>query len=300
MARMHAVGMIACELASVVASIAVLVVGFATLLLRADEIAASYCCLDTVFEPLQVVVAGPPGCGKGTVCTRVSAELGLVHVSTGDLLRAEVAAGSELGAAVEDVMARGELVDDALLVPIVRKKLAELRQSGRGFVLDGFPRTLAQAEAVWPTTMSCNETLTHLIVLDVPDSVVVERVAGRRVDPATGAVYHLQHRPPPADNAELLGRLVQRPDDNEETVKARVATHHAECAAWLPVLSERAVVSVHVDGNRPPDAVAAEVLDVLQHYRCKGAATQPGCSGPSWMRLLARLTQCGSVMKTFC
>lgn len=240
----------------------------------------------------RVVVAGAPASGKGTLCAALSAALGVRHVATGDLLRAEVAAGTALGARVRAALEHGHLVDDALLVPLVRAALAD-NSTAAGYVLDGFPRTATQAAELWPLTTTDTTTgtptalPTHVVVLDVPDDVAVARVAGRRVDPATGAVYHVAHRPPPADDAALRARLVQRPDDTEATVRARLRTYHAHTAAWLAVLRAQRVPVLRVDATRAPAAVAADVLRALR-------------PPPAWWRRLAAGFPCGSAMKPFC
>lgn len=251
----------------------------------------------------RVVVAGAPASGKGTLCAALGAALGVAHVATGDLLRAEVAAGTAVGARVRDALAAGHLVDDALLVPLVRAALARSSASSNGtagYVLDGFPRTAAQAAALWPPAGTADTDAvarpTHVVVLDVPDDVAVARVAGRRVDPATNTVYHLAHRPPPADDAALRARLVQRPDDTEATVRARLRTYHAHTAAWLAVLRAQRVPVLRVDATRAPAVVAADVLRALHSCRAPGTP----CHGPAWWRVLADRLRCGSAMKPFC
>ena len=243
-------------------------------------------------EEFRVVVAGAPASGKGTLCATLSAALGLPHVATGDLLRAEVAAGTALGEQVREALAAGHLVDDALLVPLVRSALAH---SPAGYVLDGFPRTAAQATALWPSPGTAEDVQrpTHVVVVDVPDDVAVARVEGRRVDPATGAVYHVAHAPPPADDAALLARLVQRPDDTEATMRARLHTYHAHTDAWLAVLRAQGVPVLHIDGTRTPADVADAALAALR------ASRAPGVAGG--LRALARRIHCGdSAMKPFC
>ena len=244
----------------------------------------------------RVIIAGAPASGKGTVCERIVAELDLAHVSTGDLLRAEVAEGTELGLSVKAAMDNGELVDDKLLIPLVRKRLGKMDADGVGFVLDGFPRTAAQAEALWPAGGAAESLPTHILIIDVPDDVAVERVAGRRVDPKTNAVYHIKFNPPPSDDPELLARLIQRDDDTEEKMRRRLQVFHANTDAWLTVLRQHQVPEIHIDGNRRPDAVSADVIKALRN--CSGPGTT--CTGDAWWQFIIKKLQCGNAVKPFC
>lgn len=173
-------------------------------------------------------------------------EFGLVHVSTGDLLRAAVKEGSELGMKAKEAMEAGKLVPDEVVCGMVEERLNQEDAKKQGWLLDGFPRTRLQALKLQEAGLIPS----HVIVLDVPDEALVERVTGRRTDSETGAIYHMKFNPPPADvPAE---RLIQRKDDNEETVKVRVATYHENLQGILSCYSQ---LLIRVDGNRDKSEV---------------------------------------------
>lgn len=159
-----------------------------------------------------VAVAGPPACGKGTQCALLLERYGMVHISTGDLLRARKKFMPEL----REYMDRGALVPDEVVCAVLEQRLAEGDCSVRGVLLDGFPRTKKQAEIL----LKLGVSVTHLIVLGVPDEVVVERVEGRRIDPVSGKVYHTKYNPPPAAGV-VAARLIQRADDTRAKIVQR-------------------------------------------------------------------------------
>ena len=163
--------------------------------------------------PLKVIISGAPASGKGTQCEFIKEEFKLVHLSTGDMLRAAVEEGSSLGAEAKVFMDAGGLVPDELIIAIVIARLRAPDCAERGWLLDGFPRTRAQADALEAAGMECDV----FVQLDVDPALLVERVTGRRSDPMTGKIYHLKYSPPP-DDPELLARLVHRTDDTEEKV----------------------------------------------------------------------------------
>jgi adenylate kinase len=169
---------------------------------------------------LGVIIAGAPASGKGTQCAFIAEEYGLVHLSTGDLLRAAVAAKSKLGVEAKEYMDSGRLVPDKLVIDLVAEKLKSEECKRRGWLLDGFPRTFAQTQAL----AAAGADVDAFISLQVPDENLVERVVGRRTDPVTGAIYHLKFDPPPA---EVEGRVTQRSDDTEEKVRVRLQQFHA-------------------------------------------------------------------------
>lgn len=251
---------------------------------------------------LRVVVAGPPASGKGTLCSALSARLGVAHISTGDILRAEIAAATPLGRAVSAVVAGGGFVNDTLLLPLVLSRLKQLQPlpergkeenekaaaDGKGWLLDGFPRTVAQARALG---VAAEHRPTHVVLLQVPDDVCVARVAGRRVDPLSGAVFHTDTNPPPADDAALLARLVTRPDDTEDRVRVRLAQYHQHTKAWIEALRDAAPAAkvCSVDGTKAKESVVSDAL------RCVLDMDElPPHSPLRWL-------DCGSaLMKPFC
>ena len=174
---------------------------------------------------MRLVLLGPPGSGKGTQAARLKDYLEVPHISTGDLLRAEVAAGSKLGLEAKEVMARGELVSDAILLGMLEDRFSRA-DTANGFILDGVPRTIAQAEAMEQAGISFDA----VVAIEIPDEKIVARMGGRRVCENCGASYHIVNIPPKKDGVCDVcgGKLVQRKDDNPETVRDRLAVYHKE------------------------------------------------------------------------
>ncbi|EKX54396.1 hypothetical protein GUITHDRAFT_63360, partial [Guillardia theta CCMP2712] len=202
-------------------------------------------------DKLNIIIAGPPASGKGTQCEMIVEKFGVVHISTGDALRAEVAKGSELGQQAKGFMESGGLVPDELIINIVKERLAEPDCQERGWLLDGFPRTGVQAEALEAAGIRPS----HFILLDVPDDILVERCVGRRTDPETGKIYHLKYNPPPED-PEVQGRLVHRADDTEEAMQKRIGAYHENVRAIMPFYSN---LHVKIDGTQEKKAIAGSI-----------------------------------------
>ncbi|GMH79834.1 hypothetical protein TL16_g08291 [Triparma laevis f. inornata] len=171
-------------------------------------------------SPPKIIIAGAPASGKGTQCEIIKERYNIVHLSTGDMLRAAVKAGSEVGMKAKKQLEAGELVSDEVIIGVVKERLAQEDCQERGWLLDGFPRTLAQADALSAAGISC----VSFVFLKVPDEILVERVVGRRTDPETGKIYHLKFDPPPTK--EIEERLTHRADDTEEKVKVRLKAFH--------------------------------------------------------------------------
>eukprot|EP01060_Flectonema_neradi_P029614 TRINITY_DN412_c0_g1_i2.p1 TRINITY_DN412_c0_g1~~TRINITY_DN412_c0_g1_i2.p1 ORF type:complete len:304 (+),score=38.12 TRINITY_DN412_c0_g1_i2:47-958(+) len=167
----------------------------------------------------KVIIMGAPASGKGTQCEMLVKALGIVHISTGDLLRAEVKKGSKLGKEAQDFMNNGQLVPDKLVISLLENRIQQDDVQASGWLLDGFPRTPEQAEV-----MKSKGLLPHsVVVLDVPNEVVIERIEGRRIDEKTGISYHLKYRPPPKNIPK--NRLVQRADDTRPKIMARLESY---------------------------------------------------------------------------
>eukprot|EP00123_Amoebidium_parasiticum_P021515 comp6867_c0_seq1/m.2615 comp6867_c0_seq1/g.2615 ORF comp6867_c0_seq1/g.2615 comp6867_c0_seq1/m.2615 type:complete len:211 (-) comp6867_c0_seq1:364-996(-) len=200
------------------------------------------------------IICGAPASGKGTQCEKIVEATNVVHISTGDLLRAEVKAATELGAQAKSFMDKGALVPDEVIIGMVKNRLAEDDCRQRGWLLDGFPRTAAQAQAMQEAGIIPNK----VILLNVPDECLVERVCGRRMDPVTGVIYHMKFKPAPTE--EIASRLTQRSDDTEEAIRPRIATYHRNLAAILDYYTDRLV---QIDGNRKPSDVTKDVIAAL-------------------------------------
>ena len=201
----------------------------------------------------RLVFMGPPGAGKGTQAKLICEKLGIPQVSTGDILRARKAAGT-LPAELAQIMASGGLVPDKAVVQLVVERLAEA-DCKKGFLLDGFPRTVAQAEAL--DGMLGAQKLDLAIVLEVPDELLIERAVLRRTDKRTGQIYHLKYNPPPSDAV-----LEHRADDHEDVVRKRLKAYADSTAAVIPYYDKKGIVR-RVDGTRSMAEVTKAIEKVL-------------------------------------
>ena len=209
---------------------------------------------------MNLVLLGPPGAGKGTQAKLLEDSRSLVKLSTGDMLRAAVAAGTELGRKAGDIMERGQLVPDALVINLIAERLDE-DGSGRGFVLDGFPRTLAQAEALDRLLKERGKTLDRVIVMAVDDEALVERIAGRFACAKCGEGYHDAHkRPLRPQVCDRCGgtEFVRRPDDNEAVVRSRLKAYHTQTKPLIDYYTRQGKVKT-VDGMADIGTVAKEI-----------------------------------------
>ena len=201
-----------------------------------------------------IVLFGPPGAGKGTQATRIVELTGKPQVSTGDMLRAAVVAGTELGVEAKGYMDAGELVPDQVIIGLIKERLKE-PDATSGVLFDGFPRTIPQAEALASIT-----DVSAVISIEVPDEDIVGRIVGRRMDPETGDIYHISFKPPPP---EIEDRLVQRKDDTEETVRNRLDAYHEQTEPLGSWYRSRGLLTP-VDGSgtiaEVGDAVASAVI----------------------------------------
>jgi adenylate kinase len=200
-----------------------------------------------------VVFLGPPGAGKGTQAQRLAEEKGFIHISTGDLLREAVKKGTPLGLKAKEYMERGELVPDDLIVAMIKEKLPK----GGNVILDGFPRTVNQARALEQMLEEIGERLEKVILFEVPDDVVVERLSGRRIDPKTGKVYHVKYNPPP-EGVEVI----QRDDDREEVVRKRLKVYREQTQPLVDYYRQKGILEV-VDASQPPEEVYRQLLTKL-------------------------------------
>jgi adenylate kinase len=203
---------------------------------------------------MQLIFIGPPGSGKGTQAKRLAAQHSVPHISTGDMLREAIADGTELGRKAAPIVASGALVSDDLMVGIIRDRLSK-SDAQRGFILDGFPRTVVQAEKLETIVGNGNGDLRVLQLL-VPDDVIVKRISLRRSCPSCGAIYHLESAPPANDTVcdREGAELIARPDDNETAVRTRLEAFHQQT---LPVATFYKAKNAlrEIDGVGPVDEV---------------------------------------------
>jgi adenylate kinase len=209
-----------------------------------------------------LVFLGPPGAGKGTQAQVMGQKLGLLHLSTGELLRKEVAQGSALGREAKAFMDRGELVPDDVVIRMVESRVSK-PDSQSGFILDGFPRTRAQAEALASRT-----PVDRVFLFEVADEDLVRRLSGRRSCPSCGATYHVDFVPPRnRDQCDACGgTLVQRDDDKPETVRARLSEYRKKTEALVGYYRDRALLEA-VDASRGRETVEAALLGSIRALR---------------------------------
>lgn len=207
---------------------------------------------------MRMILVGPPGAGKGTQAARLVDTYRIPHISSGDMLRAAVKEGTALGIEADGFMKAGKLVPDEVVIGMILERIAK-PDAANGFMLDGFPRTRVQAEALDKQMRAAGVELDAVVLIEVPDALLEERAVGRRSDPETGTIYHLKYNPPPA---EIAGRLVHRKDDTVEAVTTRVQKYHSETAPIIPFYLEKGILK-RVDGVGDPDAVTQRITAVL-------------------------------------
>ena len=205
-----------------------------------------------------MILVGPPGAGKGTQAARLVEQFQIPHISSGDMLRAAAKEGTPLGIEADHHMKQGHLVPDDLMIGLILERIKQ-PDCSHGFMLDGFPRTRPQAEALDKALEDAKVGLDAVVLIEVPDQLLEERTTGRRTDPQTGTIYHLKYNPPPAD---IVGRLVHRKDDTIEAVKMRMAKYHSETAPIIPYYTQKGVLK-RVDGVGEPDIITQRLIAVL-------------------------------------
>jgi adenylate kinase len=207
---------------------------------------------------MRMILVGPPGAGKGTQAALLVESFGIPHISSGDMLRAAVKAGTPLGVEAEGYMKRGDLVPDAVVIGMILERIQQA-DAKDGFMLDGFPRTAPQAEALAAAMEGAGVALDAVVLIEVDDSLILERITGRRTDPETGTIYHLTFNPPPAD---VVDRLVHRSDDTAEACTARLKKYHSETAPIIPFYQGRGLLR-RVDGVGSTAEVTGRVQAAL-------------------------------------
>jgi len=216
---------------------------------------------------LNLILLGPPGAGKGTQAALLTEDFGLPHVATGDILRSAREAQTELGTLARQYMDKGELVPDAVVIGVILERLAQ-DDARDGFLLDGFPRTIEQADALGHELEARERRLTAVVLLEAPDEMVVARISGRRLCAKEGHLYHVQFDPPKHEGrCDIDGSaLTQRDDDREDTVRNRLAVYHAQTEPLVAYYDDRGLLR-RFDGTRSPREVHAHIRATLVTLR---------------------------------
>lgn len=215
---------------------------------------------------LNLILLGPPGSGKGTQGERLQEDLELPYYATGDILRAAVKDETEVGLAAKEYMDRGDLVPDEVIIGLIAERL-ESGEADRGFILDGFPRTVPQAEALDAKLSEIGRQLTAVILIDASDEEIIRRLSGRRVSSKEGYVYHVEFNPPKVDGiCDVDGsELIVRDDDKPEVVRHRLEQYHEKTAPLVDYYSTQALLN-RVDGSRDPDQVGEAVRSLISTF----------------------------------
>ena len=212
---------------------------------------------------MKIIMLGAPGAGKGTQAKQIAAKYDIPHISTGDIFRANIKNGTELGKKAKTYMDQGALVPDELTCDLVVNRIQQ-EDCKNGFVLDGFPRTIPQAEALDAALKNLNQTMDYAIDVDVPDDNIVNRMGGRRACVNCGATYHIQFNPTKVEGkCDACGNdLVIRDDDKPETVLKRLTTYHEQTQPLIEYYSKQGILK-SVDGTQPMDDVFAAIVAIL-------------------------------------
>lgn len=216
---------------------------------------------------MRIILLGPPGAGKGTQAQFISQEYDIPQISTGDMLRAAIKEGSELGMQAQGIMNAGGLVSDDLIINLVKERIAK-PDCVNGCIFDGFPRTIPQAQALADADVAIN----HVVEISVPDDEIVKRLSGRRQHAGSGRVYHIDHNPPKVEGIDdITGEaLIQREDDQEATIRERLATYHQQTEALVGFYQDKAKEGENApaynkfDGTQGIDDVKQQVLTALK------------------------------------
>ena len=212
---------------------------------------------------MRLIMLGAPGAGKGTQAARVAERFRIPHISTGEIFRANIKNGTELGKKAKSYMDAGELVPDELVCDLVADRIAQ-PDCGEGFILDGFPRTIPQAEALDEAVRKAGTPIDFAVDIEVPDEHIISRMGGRRACVSCGATYHVVYNPPKKEDVcdRCGGKLVLRDDDRPETVKNRLDVYHAQTQPLIDYYKDKKVL-VTVDGTQSMDDVFSAILEKL-------------------------------------
>ncbi|WVR03416.1 adenylate kinase [Kwoniella sp. DSM 27419] len=216
----------------------------------------------------RMVLIGPPGAGKGTQAPNISNKYCICHLATGDMLRSQVAKQTELGKAAKKIMDQGGLVSDEIMVGMIKEELTKNAECKNGFILDGFPRTVPQASKLDAMLSESKQAIDHAIELKIPDALLISRITGRLVHPASGRSYHREFNPPkkPMTDDQTGEPLIQRSDDNVETLRKRLSTYHAQTGPVVDYYKKTGVWTP-VDAAQSPKLVWASIGKILEGTR---------------------------------
>lgn len=214
---------------------------------------------------MNIILMGLPGAGKGTQATEITKKYPIPHISTGDMFRKAIKDETELGKEAKSFMDRGELVPDEVTVGIVKERISE-DDAKKGFLLDGFPRTIEQAEALNSILEELGRTIDAVVNIEVPEEELMNRLTGRRICEKCGTTYHLVFNPPKVDGICDIdgGKLYQREDDNPETVSNRLSVNVKQSKPILEYYNNKGVLK-NIDGSKDIDEVTNDVIDILDH-----------------------------------
>ena len=213
---------------------------------------------------MKIIMLGAPGAGKGTQAKKIAEKYGIPHISTGDIFRANIKEGTELGKKAKSYMDQGLLVPDELTCDLVVDRISQ-PDAAKGYVLDGFPRTIPQAEALTDALNKRGETIDYAINVEVPDSNIINRMSGRRACLSCGATYHLTYNPPKTEGIcdNCQGELVLRDDDKPETVKKRLDVYHAQTQPLIDYYQAAGALR-EVDGTQDMDKVFQDIVKIFR------------------------------------
>ena len=222
-------------------------------------------CLDPCLEKkMKIIMLGAPGAGKGTQAKMIAAKYSIPHISTGDIFRANIKEGTELGKKAKEYMDNGQLVPDELTVKILLDRVAK-DDCKNGYVLDGFPRTIPQAEVLDTEVEKLGEKIDYAIDVEVPDENIIKRMGGRRACVKCGATYHIEHVPPKKEGiCDTCGaELILRDDDKPETVKERLNVYHKQTQPLIDFYNKKGIMK-SVCGTKDVDDVFADIVAILE------------------------------------
>lgn len=232
---------------------------------------------------VNVILLGPPGCGKGTQAPIIKEKLGLAHVATGDLLREAVSQGTELGKKADGIMKAGGLVPDELVISLFKEEL-DKPENAAGLLLDGFPRTVEQANKLDEMLQASGKKIAKVIEFKIDDSILVERIEGRWIHKSSGRSYHVKFNPPKvAGKDDVTGEaLIQRPDDNANALKKRLKEYHEKTTPIAEHYGKKGALAV-IEANQPIEKVKKDIDDTIKTLRAEEAKEDDG-DGPNMNR----------------